>query len=331
MESQGVTPSPVVPLAVMVRDSAPVVPDWIVRHAPVLAGALVCALPASIEVGRTVWTTEQGAHGPIILVTGLWLLCRETRADAWGRRGPRGMVLLLGLLAIAAAGMVAVFSAIIGKVWLQAAATYGVLVVVYGLIAGPRNVRAAWFALVYLAFLIPPPPGIIVPLTRSLKLGIAQSAADALAALGYSTTSLGASLYIDSYELVVAAACAGLNSLTSLLAVGLLYAFLRHRAQPAFLAVLAVLALPVAILANFLRVVLLLLVTHYLGNAAAQGMLHDAAGLTTFSLALATMVLIDLALVALAQRFGPLRARRAADAVAPGPVPSAALLQEGRA
>jgi exosortase len=274
------------------------VPAWIARHWLLLAGAVLCAAPAAIEVGRTVWTTEQGAHGPIILVTGLWLLWRETRAPVG--RVPIGVV-LAGAGVIAAVGLVAVFAAIIGKVWLQAAATYAVLLVVYGLVAGWRNLRAAWFALVYLAFLIPPPPGIIVPLTRALKLGIAQSAADALAALGYSATSLGASLYIDSYELVVAAACAGLNSLTSLLAVGLLYAFLRHRAQPVFLAVLALAALPVAVLANFLRVLLLLLVTHYLGNAAAQGMLHDAAGLTTFSLALATMVLIDLALAAQAR------------------------------
>ncbi len=291
------------------RDSVTGLPDGIRRHWPVLAGALVCTLPAAIEVGRTVWTTEQGAHGPIILVTGLWLLWRETRAEATAPR-PRRIALALGAAAIAALGLVAVFAAIIGKVWLQAAATYGVLLVVYGLVAGPRNLRAAWFALVYLAFLIPPPPGIMVPLTRSLKLGIARSAADALAALGYDATSLGASLYIDSYELVVAAACAGLNSLTSLLAVGLLYAFLRHRAQPAFLAVLALAALPVAILANFLRVLLLMLVTHYLGNAAAQGMLHDAAGLTTFSLALGTMVLIDLALAALVQARAPLRMTR---------------------
>lgn len=259
----------------------------------VLAGALVAALPAAIAVGRDVWTTEQGAHGPIILVTGLWLLARETP------RRPRplsGAAAWAAIAAMVPAGLIVVFAAIIGKVWLQAAATYALLLLVYALCTGPTAMRRAWFPLFYLGFLVPPPPPLIVPATRALKLALAGGAAQVLAMAGYNTASQGAYLYIDSYELVVAAACAGLNSLTSLLAVGLLYAFLRHRADPVPLAILAACALPIAIAANFLRVVLLLLVTHYLGSGEAQGLLHDAAGLTTFTLALGVMALLDLAI-----------------------------------
>ena len=292
-----------------------------------LLGALIAGLPAAIAVGRDVWTTEQGAHGPIILVTGLWLLWRETGPNESGQgesgqgnsgRGitPAGRQAARAMIvAMVPLGVLAVYCAIIGKVWLQAAAVYGLAVLVYALAAGPGNVRRAWFPLVYLGFLVPPPPAVIVPLTRTLKLGIAGSAADFLAWLGYSATSLGASLYIDSYELVVAAACAGLNSLTSLLAVGLLYAFLRHRAHPVAMLYLALCALPVAILANFLRVVLLLLVTHYGGNAMAQGLLHDAAGLTTFTLALGVMVLIDMLVLRYVEAAGPMRHRAALAAV----------------
>lgn len=263
---------------------------------PVLAGALIAALPAAIAVGRDVWTTEQGAHGPIILISGLWLLARETPRRPRPLSGPAAWA---AIAAMVPAGLLAVFAAIIGKVWLQAAATYALLLLVYALCTGPVALRRAWFALLYLGFLVPPPPPLIVPATRALKLALAGAAAQALSLAGYNATSQGAYLYIDSYELVVAAACAGLNSLTSLLAVGLLYAFLRHRADPVPLAILAACALPIAIAANFLRVVLLLLVTHYLGNGAAQGLLHDAAGLTTFTLALGVMVLLDLAIGAL--------------------------------
>lgn len=278
-------------------------PDSIRRHWPVAAGAALFAAPALLAVGRTVWTTEQGAHGPIILATGAWLLQRDLSGVADGRR-PWPLATRIALaLAIPAGAVLAVFCAVIGKVWLLAAACYLVLVGAFALCAGPQAMRRAWFALVYLGFLVPPPPGVIVWLTRSLRLVLAHDAAALLAHLGYNTASQGASLYIDSYELVVAAACAGLNALTSLLAIGLLYAWLCRRAQPAALAVLALAALPVAVLANFLRVVLLLLVTHYLGNAAAQGMLHDAAGLTTFALALASMMLIDRALDAVMPAF----------------------------
>ena len=49
---------------------------------------------------------------------------------------------------------------------------------------------------------------------------------------------------------------------------------------------IAVAAIPVAIISNFVRVIVLVLVTYYLGDAAAQGFLHDFAGLLMFSVAL---------------------------------------------
>jgi exosortase/archaeosortase family protein len=45
--------------------------------------------------------------------------------------------------------------------------------------------------------------------------------------------------------------------------------------------------------ANFVRVIILVLITYYFGEAAAQGFLHDLAGLTLFAVALATIFAID--------------------------------------
>src|SRR3546814_3578785 len=41
----------------------------------------------------------------------------------------------------------------------------------------------------------------------------------------------GVDIYIDQYELRMADACAGLNSLFSLVAIGMFYIYLRHRAD----------------------------------------------------------------------------------------------------
>jgi exosortase/archaeosortase family protein len=46
-------------------------------------------------------------------------------------------------------------------------------------------------------------------------------------------------------------------------------------------------------LANFLRVLILILITYYLGEAAAQGFLHDFAGLLTFAAALASLMALE--------------------------------------
>jgi exosortase len=162
--------------------------------------------------------------------------------------------------------------------------------------------KRVWFPLLYLAFLIPPPDGVIVPLTRALKLGVASSAVELLSLLGFRVAFNGAQLYIDNYELVVAAACSGLNSLSSLLAIGLLYIYLRHEASWRYALLLSLLVIPVAIVTNVVRVMVLLLVTHYLGEDAAQGMLHEAAGLLMFFVALFALIGIDALLMPIYKR-----------------------------
>ena len=55
------------------------------RYWPLVAGVLVLVLPTMFGVARENWSTEQGAHGPIVLATALWLFWRrwnEVRALA---------------------------------------------------------------------------------------------------------------------------------------------------------------------------------------------------------------------------------------------------------
>jgi exosortase/archaeosortase family protein len=51
--------------------------------------------------------------------------------------------------------------------------------------------------------------------------------------------------------------------------------------------------IPIAVFSNFIRVIILILITYYLGEAAAQGFLHDFAGLTMFAVALLSVFVID--------------------------------------
>ena len=100
-------------------------------------------------------------------------------------------------------------------------------------------------------------------------------------------------IQIAQYELLVAAACAGLNSIISLGAICLFYGYLRHRTNFAAFAVIALSVIPIAVFSNFIRVMILILITYYLGESAAQGFLHDFAGLTMFAVALLTVFVID--------------------------------------
>jgi len=153
--------------------------------------------------------------------------------------------------------------------------------------------RWIWFPLLYLALALPPPDTVVAAITQPIKIAISSWAVTFIHALGYPIASSGVTIQIAQYELLVAAACAGLNSIISLGAICMFYGYLRHRQNfPAFV-VIALSVIPIAIFSNFVRVLILIMVTYYLGESAAQGFLHDFAGLTMFSVALLTVFLID--------------------------------------
>ena len=256
--------------------------------------ALGCAfliIPSMASVAKFSWSTEQGGHGPIVLATGLWLLWRESRGGiAIDRRpgnrsvGIAGLALMLGTFILAR---------ITGVLEIEAFAMYGALIVAAYVLWGGKLLRTIWFPLVYLVFTLPPPDSVVAAVTQPVKIAISRLAVGLLHALGYPIASSGVTIQIAQYELLVAAACAGLNSIVTLGALCLFYVYLRHRSNLRAFLVVCIAVIPVAMFANFVRVLILVLITYYLGEAAAQGFLHEMAGLTLFSVALATIFGID--------------------------------------
>ncbi len=116
-------------------------------------------------------------------------------------------------------------------------------------------------------------------------------------------------IQIGQYQLLVAAACAGLNSIISLSVLATFYIYIRHAGDLARALVLAVFIVPVAMAANFVRVLILILLTYHAGEAAAQGFLHNFAGMTMFVAALLIMFAIDSAVGPLIDRYRASRRR----------------------
>jgi exosortase len=188
---------------------------------------------------------------------------------------------------------------------LEGFAMYGVfLCLIYGLIGG-RAMRVIWFPLFYLAFALPPPDQVVAAITQPLKIFISRVAIDALYAVGYPVGGEGVVMQIGQYQLLVAAACSGLNSLITLFALSLFYVYLRHRLQVRYAMLLIAIVIPIAIFANFVRVIILVLLTYYAGEATAQGFMHNFAGLAMFAIAMSTIFLVDLVLHPIWDRFFP--------------------------
>jgi exosortase len=255
-----------------------------------IVGLLALAIPTLIFVADSTWSTEQGTHGPIILATGLWLLWHK-RASVMHLVDPppawRGIALFAVLVPVYA------ISRITQIVEIEGYAMYALALAAVYWIAGGRFIRALAFPLFYLAFVFPPPDTVIYAATLPVKIAIAKGAIGLLQFLGYPIGGSGVSIQIGQYQLLVAAACSGLNSIVTLSALALFSIYLMHQGRRRHQLLLILFVLPVAIAANFLRVLILILLTYHFGEAVAQSFLHDLAGITMFGLSIGMLYLVD--------------------------------------
>jgi len=253
-------------------------------------GIAALAVPTLISLATNYWSTSNGAQGPIILVSAIWLLWRERSAV----RAQPGSISTNWLIALGPPLLLLyIYSRLFGVLTLESAAVYALLVLLGFFYFGWGGMRREWFAVLYVGFLVRPPAGITAELTQPLKIWISTTAASLLYASGYPIASVGVRIQVAQYELLVQQACAGIGSIFSLLAICLLYVQLVGRSDPLRNTLLLIGVIPVAVGANLLRVVLLILLTYHFGNDAAQGFAHELAGITTFVLSLLGMAALD--------------------------------------
>ena len=158
---------------------------------------------------------------------------------------------------------------------------------------GWSGLRTLAFPLAFLLFMIPLPEALVAAVTAPMKMAVSTVAAWALQWADQPVARAGVMLTAGPYQLLVADACAGLNTLFTLEALGLLYLHLRGHTAWWRNAVMAVLVVPIAFVANVLRVITLVMVTLWWGDAAGQGFAHDLAGMTLFLAALILLVAAD--------------------------------------
>lgn len=256
----------------------------------VLAGLLVAYVPGYIELSRTVWRSDEQGHGPIIFVVSLWLLygLRHGLAelDSQPATFSAVVVLLIGALLYVLGRSQDIWILSIGsQIWMVAGLAL--------LFKGWRALRIIWFPLFFMLFMVPLPEALVAAVTAPLKSAVSYVASNLLYAAGYPVGRSGVMLTVGQYQLMVADACAGLNSMFTLEALGMLYMNLMRYTSVARNVTLAVMLVPIAFCANIGRVMILVLVTFYFGDAAGQGFVHGFAGMVLFLIALMLMLVLD--------------------------------------
>ena len=275
------------------------------REWPLWIGLMALAIPTIARLANIVWTRDFGAYGPIILATGGWLLWREAgtlrRLGAPGSPWITAGILLLSLPTY-------VFGRAYDFMPLETLGVYSAGLAMLQSKVGLGAMRVAWFPLLYLAFVIPPPVTLLVDLTSPLKELVSKVATGWLHSWGIPVAREGVTIFVAQYQLLVEDACSGMNSLVGLIAVSLLYIYLMRGSSWRYSLVLVCFAIPIAILANILRIMVLVLLTYFYGNEVAQGFLHFTAGMFLFATALIFVFMIDRLLIYLGVRFFGVRA-----------------------
>ncbi|WP_323144130.1 exosortase B [Massilia phyllosphaerae] len=287
-------------------------PDWW----PVLAGLALLFVPTFISLFSGAWISEEQGHGPIIFGLALWLVYRKWPAvlaasapAAGARRGSRSgrVVLAFGLAAYLLGRSQQILMLEIGAIILVTAA---VLLVKQGAAA----LRVLWFPFFFMLFMVPLPAEFVALVTMPMKMAVSWATEHLLFAAGYPISRAGVILQIGQYQLLVADACAGLQTLLTLEALGLFYLNLMRHPSAIRNIGLAIFIVPISFSANVIRVIVLTLITYYFGDAAGQGFLHGFAGMVLFVTALLLILSVDSLLQwSLRRRAGaPPRTREAA-------------------
>jgi exosortase B len=255
-----------------------------------LAGLAAMYLPVYWAASRQVWRSDELAHGPIILVLSAWLFWRSRERIVAAASTPAPAVgwplFAAGMLLY---GLGRTFSVASMEFFSQPLVLAGSL----ALIGGRDVLRSAWFPLVYLLFMVPLPASLVDALTGPLKNWISALVVELLYLLGYPIAREGVMISIGPYLLLVADACSGLNSMFSLTAVGALFIHLKPTVSRLHAGIMVAAILPIAFIANIVRVITLVLVTYHVSDEAGQGFLHSAAGLVLMLAALAFMFALD--------------------------------------
>jgi exosortase B len=262
-------------------------PEWW----PILLGMMVMYLPTFYDLFTGLWATEEQMHGPVIFALSIWLAHR-----LW----PRMVEKSAGKTASIAGWTVFVMALlfyIIGRsqqiILFEMSSLILVLASILLIKRGSIALKVMWFPLFFMLFMIPLPATVVIVFTMPMKMAVSYVTEHVLYWANYPIARNGVILQIGQYQLLVADACAGLQTLLTLESLGLFYLNVVRHTSVFRNVTLAILIVPISFTANVIRVITLTLITYYFGDAAGQGFLHGFAGMVLFLSALFLILSVD--------------------------------------
>lgn len=154
---------------------------------------------------------------------------------------------------------------------------------------GARHVRRMWFPIAFLAFMIPLPESLTTGLTFQVKMLATEGAVRLAQAFYLPMIHDGSFILFGEDRLLVGDVCSGMRSLIALVALGAIMSALSETRVWSRILILLI-SVPIAIVANVLRIFFLCVVANFWGSAVASGRVHDISGPFIYVVAIGLMI-----------------------------------------
>ncbi|GFK93895.1 hypothetical protein NNJEOMEG_01733 [Fundidesulfovibrio magnetotacticus] len=239
-----------------------------------------------------VWADdENNSHGFLVPLVSLYLIATRRDRLATAQVTPCAWGLWISVL-----GVVMLLAGWVSTEFFTMRAS--LVVILYGTVLywyGWEVMRLLGGPLLYLLLMIPVPAVVYDALAMPLRGFVTMVSVWIMKSLGVLVLREGNVMLFPNITLEVVNACSGLRSLTSLLALAVAFALLFQKSAVTRW-ILALLALPIAVITNIGRVVATGVLSQYFGAAAAEGFFHEFAGMVIFITALALLFAAHLVL-----------------------------------
>ena len=261
--------SPAAPLA-------PIRPglDWTAAVATLVAFILLFRQPF-VSMVNDWWNLPEAGHGLLLAPVAIWLAWREgIRKDA----SPNHVA---GIAVIAVAVLLRFGASLAAELFVMRAS---MLITIGGLTVfhfGTRQLVRWWLPFTLACLSIPLPELVTQALALPLQFRASRLGAALLQMRNVPVQLSGNVIRLPGRELFVTEACSGLRSLTALLSVAVLMSTLVLRSVIGRI-LLVLLAIPIAILVNGIRVFITGFLVYWVSPALGAGFMHDTEGWLLF-------------------------------------------------
>ena len=249
--------------------------------------ALVVGLYAPVlgPLVRDWWEDPNYGHGFLVPLFAAYVLWQER--DRWSilpaRPANSGLAIMVFAILLLIAGFLG------AELFISRTSLLVMLAGLVTFLCGWKILRTIWFPLAFLVLMIPLPVLIYNQITFPLQFLSSQLAATGIDALHIPVLREGNLLILPNYTLEVVEACSGIRSLMTLLTLAICYGYLTVRRTWARIT-LVVLAVPIAVASNGIRIIGTGILTYFYGPGAAEGFFHAFSGWVIFVAALVLLL-----------------------------------------